>query len=81
MRKLRLFTAILLTVLYLQFCGEFTEAAQTINGKTIGSVEDTTGEISNSQRRRWISDSDFLIDGGTTASYWFGDLQYLKATH
>ena len=22
-----------------------------------------------------------LIDGGTTASYWYGDLQYLKATH
>ena len=25
--------------------------------------------------------ADFLIDGGTTASYWFGDLQYLKKTH
>ena len=22
-----------------------------------------------------------LIDGGCTASYWYGDLQYLKATH
>ena len=32
-------------------------------------------------RSRWISGSDFLIDGGTTASYWYGDLQYLKATH
>lgn len=30
---------------------------------------------------RWITGSDFLIDGGTTASYWYGDLQYLKATH
>ncbi len=30
---------------------------------------------------RWISGSDFLIDGGTTASYWYGDLQYLKASH
>jgi len=34
-----------------------------------------------SDRGRWISGSDFLIDGGTTASYWYGDLQYLKATH
>ena len=25
--------------------------------------------------------SDFLIDGGATASYFYGDLQYLKATH
>ena len=33
------------------------------------------------EKGRWISGSDFLIDGGTTASYWYGDLQYLKATH
>jgi len=25
--------------------------------------------------------ADLLIDGGCTASYWYGDLQYLKATH
>ena len=25
--------------------------------------------------------ADFLIDGGCTASYWYGDLQFLKATH
>jgi len=25
--------------------------------------------------------SILLIDGGCTASYWYGDLQYLKATH
>ena len=30
---------------------------------------------------RWISGTDYLIDGGTTASYWYGDLQYLKETH
>ncbi len=34
-----------------------------------------------SSRGRFISGSDFLIDGGCTASYWYGDLQYLKATH
>lgn len=38
-------------------------------------------EFLMSNRGRWISGSDFLIDGGTTASYWYGDLQYLKATH
>ena len=25
--------------------------------------------------------ADILADGGCTASYWYGDLQYLKATH
>ena len=34
-----------------------------------------------SENGRFISGADFLIDGGTTASYWFGDLQYLKKTH
>ena len=34
-----------------------------------------------SSRGRFITGSDFLIDGGCTASYWYGDLQYLKATH
>lgn len=34
-----------------------------------------------SHQGRFISGSDFLMDGGTTASYWFGDLQYLKETH
>ena len=32
-------------------------------------------------RGRFISGTDILIDGGTTASYRYGDLQYLKATH
>lgn len=27
-----------------------------------------------------VSKADILIDGGTTASYWYGDLQYLKST-
>ena len=38
-------------------------------------------EFLMSSRGRFISGADFLIDGGTTASYWYGDLQYLKATH
>ena len=25
--------------------------------------------------------SSLRLDGGSTASYWYGDLQYLKATH
>ena len=33
------------------------------------------------KRGKFISGADYLIDGGTTASYWFGDLQYLKKTH
>ena len=33
------------------------------------------------EKGRWITGSDFLIDGGATASYWYGELQYLKATH
>ena len=38
-------------------------------------------EFLMSSRGRFISGADFLIDGGCTASYWYGDLQYLKATH
>lgn len=45
---------------------------------------DEVGDLAEflmSSRGRFISGSDFLIDGGTTASYWYGDQQYLKATH
>ena len=45
---------------------------------------DEVGELAEflmSKRGRFISGADILIDGGTTASYWYGDLQYLKATH
>ena len=45
---------------------------------------DEVGELAEflmSSKGRWITGSDFLMDGGTTASYWYGDLQYLKATH
>ena len=38
-------------------------------------------EFLMSSRGRFISGADLLIDGGCTASYWYGDLQYLKATH
>lgn len=45
---------------------------------------DEVGDLAEflmSSRGRFISGADFLMDGGTTASYWYGDLQYLKATH
>ena len=45
---------------------------------------DEVGDLAEflmSSRGRFISGADFLIDGGTTASYWYGDLQYLKQTH
>ncbi|MBR0184482.1 MAG: SDR family oxidoreductase, partial [Synergistaceae bacterium] len=45
---------------------------------------DEVGDLAEflmSSRGKWISGADFLIDGGTTVSYWYGDLQYLKATH
>ena len=45
---------------------------------------DEVGELAEflmSSRGRFISGADILIDGGCTASYWYGDLQYLKATH
>jgi len=45
---------------------------------------DEVGDLAEflmSSRGRFISGTDILIDGGTTASYWYGDLQYLKQTH
>ena len=45
---------------------------------------DEVGDLAEflmSSRGKFISGADFLMDGGTTASYWFGDLQYLKKTH
>ncbi|MCH5175694.1 MAG: SDR family oxidoreductase [Prevotellaceae bacterium] len=45
---------------------------------------DEVGDLAEflmSSRGRFISGADILIDGGTTASYWYGDLQYLKGTH
>lgn len=45
---------------------------------------DEVGDLAEflmSSRGRFISGADILIDGGCTASYWYGDLQHLKATH
>lgn len=45
---------------------------------------DEVGDLAEflmSSRGRFITGADFLIDGGTTAGYWYGDLQYLKSTH
>ncbi len=33
-----------------------------------------------SDKAAFITGADFLIDGGTTASYWYGDLQYMRDT-
>ena len=40
---------------------------------------DEVGDLAEflmSSRGRFVSGADFLIDGGCTASYWYGDLQY-----
>lgn len=45
---------------------------------------DEVGDLAEylmSSHGRFISGADILIDGGCTSSYWYGDLQYLKATH
>ena len=45
---------------------------------------DEVGDLAQflmSSRGRFMTGADYLIDGGCTASYWYGDLQYLKATH
>ena len=44
---------------------------------------DEIGELAEflmSPKAGFISGADFLIDGGTTASYWYGDLQYMRKT-
>ena len=45
---------------------------------------DEVGDLAQflmSDKGRFICGADFLMDGGTTASYWYGDLQYLQQTH
>ena len=59
---------------------QMIEASPAKRAGTPDEVGDLA-EFLMSSRGRFISGADFLIDGGTTASYWFGDLQYLKKTH
>lgn len=45
---------------------------------------DGVGELADfimDEKGRFINGMEILIDGGTTASYWYGDLQYLQETH
>ena len=61
----------------------YLEMIQTSPAGRAGTPDEVgdLAEFLMSSRGRFISGTDFLIDGGTTASYWYGDLQYLKATH
>lgn len=61
-------------------CLKMIEASPVHRAGTPDEVGDLA-EFLMSSRGRFISGTDILIDGGTTASYWYGDLQYLKATH
>lgn len=61
-------------------------AAKTLEGMPArrAGTPDEVGDLAEflmSSRGRFISGADLLIDGGCTASYWYGDLQYLKTTH
>ena len=46
-------------------------------------ITDEVGDLwlfRSSDKAKFITGADFLIDGGTTASYWYGDLQYMRNT-
>jgi len=46
-------------------------------------ITDEVGDLCEylmSDKALFITGADFLIDGGTTASYWYGDLQYMRNT-
>lgn len=46
-------------------------------------ITDEVGDLCEylmSDKAGFITGADFLIDGGTTASYWYGDLQYMRNT-
>lgn len=61
----------------------YLKMIQTSPARRAGTPDEVgdLAEFLMSSRGRFISGTDILIDGGTTASYWYGDLQYLKATH
>lgn len=45
---------------------------------------DEVGDLAQfimSERGRFITGTDILIDGGTTAGFWYGDLQYLRNSY
>jgi NAD(P)-dependent dehydrogenase (short-subunit alcohol dehydrogenase family) len=61
----------------------YLKMIQTCPAQRAGTPDEVgdLAEFLMSSHGRFISGADFLIDGGTTASYWYGDLQYLKSTH
>ena len=64
--------------------GEVTNVVNAAGVVRRAGTPDEVGDLAEflmSSRGRFISGADLLIDGGCTASYWYGDLQYLKATH
>ena len=56
------------------------QASPAQRAGTPDEVGDLAGFLMSS-RGRFISGTDILIDGGTTASYWYGNLQSLKTSH
>lgn len=63
--------------------GGYLRMIQGMPARRAGTPDEVgdLAEFLMSSRGRFISGADLLIDGGCTASYWYGDLQYLKATH
>ena len=61
----------------------YLKMIQGMPARRAGSPDEVgdLAEFLMSSRGRFISGADLLIDGGCTASYWYGDLQYLKTTH
>ncbi len=55
------------------------ESAPAKRAGTPDEVRDLC-EYLMSSRANFITGADFLIDGGATASYWYGDLSYMRNT-
>ena len=68
---------------YSKRCNGYLKMIEGMPARRAGTPDEVgdLAEFLMSSRGRFISGADFLIDGGCTASYWYGDLQYLKATH